>query len=244
MSTAESNRATPTCFVIMPFQDPFNYYYDEIIKPAGQKAGFMTQRADDIMGPGAFMQDVANGMKDATVIIAELTGRNPNVFYELGLAHAWGKPVIMLTQRREDVPSDLLALKWIFYSTVLPTWAEKLANDIISALRAVKGGDRKALLFPFIHPSVSIGGGDLLDKLSQMSGTQKQILDYIRGVEQPVNQRIIERQFSLLSAAEVFYRLDNLRLLGFISSREVTKDLVGKGIYSFELTAAAREIFP
>lgn len=237
------NPQQPLCFVIMPFHDPFNEYYAEIILPSGEKAGFMVQRADDIMGPGVFMQDIANRMKDASVIVAELTGRNPNVFYELGLAHAWGKPVIMLTQKKEDIPSDLLALKWISYSTISPTWAEKLTNDIVNALNAVKKGDRKALLFPFVHPSVSTGGGDLLDKLSQISGTQKQLLDYIKDSGKAVDQRTMEKRFSLFPTAELFYRLENLRLQGFLSSKETAKDSSGKGMYSFDLTPAAREIF-
>jgi hypothetical protein len=233
----------PLCFVIMPFHDPFNEYFTEIILPSGQKAGFIVQRADNIMGPGVFMQDIANSMKEATVIIAELTGRNPNVFYELGLAHAWGKPVIMLTQRKEDVPSDLLSLKWISYSTISPTWAEKLSNDIVDALNAVKKGDRRALLFPFIHPSVSTGGGDLPNRLGQISGTQKQLLDFIKDSGKPVDQRTIERRFSLFPPAELFYRLENLRLLGFLDSQEIAKDSSGKGIYAFDLTPSAREIF-
>jgi hypothetical protein len=232
----------PLCFVIMPFHDPFNEYYTEIILPAGEKAGYVVQRADDIMGPGAFMQDVANRMMDATVVLAELTGRNPNVFYELGLAHAWGKPVIMLTQRKEDVPSDLLALKWISYRTISPTWAEKLAGDIVNALSAVARGDRKGLFFPFIHPSVSTSSGDLLGKLSRISGSQKQILDYIKDSGRPVDQRVIERRFSLFPAAELFYRLEYLRLQGFLISKETARDSSGKGIYSFDLTPAAREI--
>jgi hypothetical protein len=243
MSLDTGNLRQPLCFVIMPFHDPFNEYYTEIILPAGQKAGFEVQRADDIMGPGAFMQDVANRMKEATVVLAELTGRNPNVFYELGLAHAWGKPVIMITQNKEDVPADLQALKWISYKTISPTWATRLANELVKALNAVKKGDRNALFFPFVHPSVSTGSGDLLDKLSKISGTQKQLLDYIRDSGKPVDQRAIHKRFSLIPTAELFYRLENLRLQGFLSSQEVAKDSSGKGLYTFELTPAAREIY-
>lgn len=149
----------------------------------------------------------------------------------------------MVTQRKDDVPSDLLSLKWIAYSTISPTWAQMLGDAVSRELRGVQSGDRRALFFPFVHPSVSAGGGDLLDKLSQISGTQKKILDYVRTVEQPVDQRVLERQFAPLSAAEVFYRLDNLCLLGFLGRRDITKDRPGRGMYCFELTPAAREIF-
>jgi len=242
MSLETENPQQPLCFVIMPFHDPFNEYYTEIILPAGQKAGFMVQRADDIMGPGAFMQDVVNRMRDATVVLAELTGRNPNVFYELGLAHAWGKPVIMITQNKKDVPADLLGLKWISYRTISPTWANKLTNELVKALNAVNKGDRNALLFPFVHPSVYSESSNLLDKLSMISGTQKQLLDYIRDYGKPVDQRMIHKRFSLFPTAELFYRLENLRLQGFISSKEVAKDSSGKGLYIFDLTPAARDI--
>lgn len=240
-TTTPDDARPPLCFVIMPFHEPFEEYYLKIMQPAAHKAGFTVQRANDIMGPGAFMQDVATGLRDAAVVVAELTGRNANVFYELGLAHAWGKPVIMLTQRKEDVPSDLLSLKWILYSTISPTWAAKLMRDLVSALKAVGKGDRKTLMFPFVHPALNGAAADLRGKLIHISGTQKQLLDYIRDARQPVDQRTVGARFTALPAAELFYRLECLRLHGFLSCSE-TGGVAGKGVYSYELSPEARAL--
>jgi hypothetical protein len=67
-----------TCFVICPFHDPFNEYYSEIFQPAIQEAGLLPLRADEIFSPGIFMRDVVAGISKSSVILAELSGKNPN----------------------------------------------------------------------------------------------------------------------------------------------------------------------
>lgn len=94
------------CFVLMPFKDPFNSYYDEIIKPAVEKTGLKPIRADEIYGIETIMCDIWNTINSAKVLIAELTSRNANVLYELGLAHAIRKPVIIISQSIEDIPFE------------------------------------------------------------------------------------------------------------------------------------------
>jgi hypothetical protein len=231
------------CFVIMPFHEPFNEYYEVIIKSAVCEAGLIPQRADEILGPGAFMEDVVNGIRSSNIIIAELTGRNANVFYELGLAHGLAKPVIMITQNKEDVPSDLKALKWIYYTTISPHWSDKLQQDLASTLNAILNGNDKKLLFPFIHPDTDTATSiSLLRRLREISGTQKQILDYIKECK-VIHQRLIEKRFSHFPPSELFYRLEHLRLLGFLISTEIEKDSSGKAIYSFQLSGDAEEIY-
>ena len=83
------------------------------------------------------MRDIWNGIHSSKIIIAELTGRNPNVLYELGLCHALGKPVIIITQAMEDVPFDLKSLRCIVYNTSDPDWAKKLKNNLIKTLKRV-----------------------------------------------------------------------------------------------------------
>jgi len=100
--------ANDSCFVMQPFAPPLGDYYDKIYKPAIEKAGLKSVRADaDIFGTGKIMDQVWEGINAAKVLVAELTSRNPNVFYELGLAHALKKPVVLVSSREEDVPFDL-----------------------------------------------------------------------------------------------------------------------------------------
>lgn len=61
------------------------------------------------------MEDVAKGITESRIIIAEITDRNPNVFYELGAAHALGKNVILLAQNENDIPFDIRSHRCILY---------------------------------------------------------------------------------------------------------------------------------
>jgi hypothetical protein len=76
--------ATDTCFVMMPFANPIGGYYASIYEPAIKKAGLTPVRADtDIFGTGKIIDQIWSGLNRAKVLVAELTGRNPNVLYEL-----------------------------------------------------------------------------------------------------------------------------------------------------------------
>lgn len=131
--------AGDTCFVMMPFAQPLGGYYDKIYEPAIRKAGLTPIRADsDIFGTGKIMEQVWSGIHAAKVLVAELTDRNPNVFYELGLAHAVGKPVVLVSANEEDVPFDLKHIRVIYYDKTDPFWGSKLvdkiAENIVSAI--------------------------------------------------------------------------------------------------------------
>src|SRR5690606_37834424 len=97
LEKAVSVSASDSCFVMMPFAPPLGNYYELIYEPAIKKAGLKPVRADDeIFGTGKIMDQVWAGITNAKVLVAELTSRNPNVFYELGLAHSLQKPVVLV----------------------------------------------------------------------------------------------------------------------------------------------------
>lgn len=128
-----------TCFVIMPFSDPVGSYYDHIYKPAIEKAGLKAVRADtEIFGTGKIIDQIWRGITELRVLVAELTGRNPNVFYELGLAHALKKPVVLVSADENDVPFDLRHIRVIIYKMTDPFWGqrliEKVSENILSAI--------------------------------------------------------------------------------------------------------------
>src|SRR5437879_5857552 len=72
-------------------------------------------RADDFFSSGQIMTEIWSAIVRAKILIADCTGRNPNVFYEIGLAHALGKPVVLITQAPEDVPFDLRHYRYLQY---------------------------------------------------------------------------------------------------------------------------------
>lgn len=140
LSSGAKVSAGDTCFVVMPFASPIGDYYKHIYEPAIAKAGMRAVRADaDIFGTGKIIDQIWTGINAAKVLVAEMTTRNPNVFYELGLAHALDKPVVLVSSNEEDVPFDLKHIRVIYYDVSDPFWGTKLidkvAENILSALK-------------------------------------------------------------------------------------------------------------
>lgn len=140
--------SSQTCFVMMPFREPIGGYYSAIYQPAVRKAGLTAVRADaEIFGTGKIIDQIWAGINNAKVLLAELTGRNPNVLYELGLAHALRKPVVLVSSNEDDVPFDVRHVRVIYYQMADPFWGEKLvakvAENIVSAIK----NPQEAILF-------------------------------------------------------------------------------------------------
>lgn len=139
LSKAATFLSTDTCFVMMPFAQPLGGYFTKIFEPAIEKAGLKAVRADDdIFGTGKIIDQIWSGINSAKVLVAELTSRNPNVYYELGLAHALKKPVVLVCSNEQDVPFDLKHIRVIYYDMHDPFWGtkliEKVAENILSAI--------------------------------------------------------------------------------------------------------------
>ncbi|MFD1104213.1 hypothetical protein [Sphingobium olei] len=99
---------------MMPFDAAFTPVYDSI-REAAEAAGLRCRRADDIWENPAIIQDVVSLIDRSRVVICDCTGRNPNVFYEAGIAHTLGREVILITQSGQDIPFDLRHLRYIPY---------------------------------------------------------------------------------------------------------------------------------
>lgn len=139
MSLVKKTRAKPrfvvperTCFVMMPFGPESNDRYEKLYLPSISDAGMLPRRADSLSRPSPIMEDIWQGIKEATMLLADLTDRNANVFYELGLAHGICKPAVLITDRIEDVPFDLRALRLLVYkrSGANPGFRKKLARAL------------------------------------------------------------------------------------------------------------------
>lgn len=105
------------CFVLMPFRDEFDEILG-VIRSVVKRYGLECRRADEVYRAGNVIQMILDDIEEAEIIISDLTGRNPNVFYETAIAHMKKDPhkVILLAQRDEDVPFDLQALRYLRYS--------------------------------------------------------------------------------------------------------------------------------
>lgn len=99
---------------MMPFDAGFNAVYDAIQR-AATNAGLRCRRADDIWENAAIIQDVVALIDRSRIVVCDCSGRNPNVFYEAGIAHTLGREVILVTQNDQDIPFDLRHLRYIRY---------------------------------------------------------------------------------------------------------------------------------
>jgi len=138
-----------TCFVMMPFGAWFDRYYQEIYAPAIKDAGFEPVRADELFSTGSVVEQIWEQIVKAKLLLADLTGKNANVFYELGLAHAARKPVIFTSAVVDDVPFDLRHLRVIIYDVREPEWASILRKSIADYLRNATRDPGKSIPHPF-----------------------------------------------------------------------------------------------
>lgn len=92
--------------VMMPFQSELSAVY-ETIKEAAGTSGFYCRRVDDIWDHSTVIQDVFSLIFQSYIVVCDFTGKNPNVFYEAGIAHTLGKHVVPITQSENDIPFDL-----------------------------------------------------------------------------------------------------------------------------------------
>lgn len=125
-------------FMLSPFGEPFDTIFTNHIKPTVEdNPGLRCIRADNIYDNQPVIEDIWRYTNEAKIVIAELTGKNANVFYETGLAHAIGKEVILITQSMNDVPFDLRHWRHIVYKNTpegIDEFKSKLTNTISSIL--------------------------------------------------------------------------------------------------------------
>jgi hypothetical protein len=132
------------CFIIMPIADfepytpgHFRRVYDHIIKPACLHAGFQPVRADDPAEAHLIVINILRSLLSADMAICDLSGRNPNVFYELGIRHAFNKPVALIKDEKTSRVFDVQDLKDIQYqSTLRIDQVESAVSTLSSSLKA------------------------------------------------------------------------------------------------------------
>ncbi len=100
----------------MPFTDSLTAIYNDFIKKPLEAIGYSIKRADDIFKSSSIMEDIIRSIREADIIIADLTDKNPNVFYELGRAHEGEKYVIQICQKKTEIPFDLGHIRTIIYN--------------------------------------------------------------------------------------------------------------------------------
>ncbi|HCM5872879.1 TPA: hypothetical protein N3X60_002813 [Klebsiella pneumoniae] len=131
-----------TCFVIMPIADMAGYdsrhfdrVYNHLIKPACDTAGFKTVRADEVNNSNLIVLDILKRIVESDIAICDLSGRNPNVMYELGLRQAFNKKTVLIKDDRTISPFDVQAFRYCEYDSSLRI--DNAFNNIKSLEKAI-----------------------------------------------------------------------------------------------------------
>lgn len=208
------------CFVIMPFGGWLDDYYQSIYCPAIEAAGLLPHRADDLFRPSTIVNDIWAYTKRAKLLIADLTGKNPNVFYELGLAHALTKPAILVAESMEDIPFDLRALRVILFDKNAPNWGAILQEKIERALKEVLAAPAEAVLPAFLD----VRSETPKPKVSQ---EQKEFIEIKQELE------LLRRELRSRSGAHRSGRSSSD--VGPATARKLLRTLLSEGLYASQI---------
>ncbi len=138
--TQPDHDARPRAFVLMPFSPMMDQVYEVLIRPSLESAGYVVARADSDLNQRAIMQDIVAGIQRADLVVADMTGRNANVFYELGLAQGIRKRVVLLAQSTTDIPFDLGAYRTVIYQVTFdrpPRFRNTITGQLNTLLTAI-----------------------------------------------------------------------------------------------------------
>jgi hypothetical protein len=123
------------CFIVMPFSLEWSDDVHRTLSSACKAMAVQPVRGDDVFTPTDILVDIWQSINGADFVIADITGRNPNVLYELGIAHTLAKPVLIISRNAADIPIDLSTRRVILYGQSEGDWREDLG---IKASKAIK----------------------------------------------------------------------------------------------------------
>src|SRR5215208_1606209 len=124
---------SPFAFVLMPFAQEFDDVYRRGIKRACDEAGIECQRVDEQHFMNSIVEHLYKQIERADIVIADMTGQNPNVYYEAGYAMAMHKPIIFVSQEL-DIPFDLRHYPHILYAGDIKLLRARLREKIVHSL--------------------------------------------------------------------------------------------------------------
>lgn len=131
------------CFIIMPIADTSGYdsghfsrVYNHLIKPACEEAGFRPIRADDVSSSHFIVVDILKKIVESDLAICDLSGRNPNVLYELGLRQAFNKKTVLIKDNKTENIFDVQGFRYAQYDSILRI--DNVKSEILKLATALK----------------------------------------------------------------------------------------------------------
>jgi len=155
-----TKKRRPFVIVLMPFSSDFDDIYQLGIKPACKAAGADVERVDEQIFSESILTRIYEQIARADIVVAEMTGNNPNVFYEVGYAHALHKTIVLLTSKAADIPFDLKHYTHIVYGDRIADLQKNLKTRIRHLLRHDETATHAPSVTSLPPEGVYWGGGD------------------------------------------------------------------------------------
>lgn len=238
----EKNR----CFFLMPFKNEYNHIYGTL-KETLQNNGYIVNRADEIAGSKPIMNKILNEILRSQYIVVDLTGYNPNVFYELGISHSFkdAQNILLIKQKNDKIPFDISHLTYIEYepnnlflltSRILAFINEnKYLNDFYEMLNVhgiIKYIDSNTEEFvDYIREALGDKVFTLIDILNRdYNGVTDFILEqFLKEYLSIISKIINDRNFELLPGTLCIYK----EILLCLPSTTLVENFVFNFIYNF-----------
>lgn len=244
--------AEKKCFVIAPIGEPesetrkrSDQILRHVICPPLEECGYTTTRADQISEPGMITSQVIQHIVDDHLVVADMTERNPNVFYELAIRHAIRKPLVQLIQRGEQIPFDVAGSRTIQVDHHDLDNVEQAKQEIMAQVQSLESDPSKletpisvSLDLQLLRQSENPEQRSLADVLSVMSELRSSVAnmekrlassegiisrDILKTLEKRISKRSHHSQATLM---EMRHLLDEINaLLGRPDTSELSRDM-------------------
>ena len=182
-----SKEVNKSCFVIMPIADcegyekgHFAHVYNDIIKPAIEKTEFVAIRADEVKETNLIHLDILKKLIDAPIAVCDLSTRNPNVLFELGIRQAFDKPVVLIQEKGTPKIFDIAPLRYLEYSKEMK-YHEVLESqkNLQEAIEATKGVENDAGNINSIVKLMALSSSAVIPNLDK-SNKEIMALDFLQ----------------------------------------------------------------
>jgi hypothetical protein len=187
------SKEKPICFIIMPISDPdgyapghFSRVYEDIFKPACEDAGFDAVRADEVSQTNLIMLDVLRKLVEVPMVLCDLSSRNPNVLFELGLRQAFDKPVVLVQEQGAARLFDIASLRDVPYSRDMSY--RQVLEDRTRIAKALKATQKAS------------GEGDVNSLVRLLALTQPATLPEVKEAEKDPVLQLVRAEISELRA--------------------------------------------
>lgn len=203
----EKKEKKPICFVIMPISDHpdydsghFNRVYNHIFKPAIEQAGYHPFRADDETKSNNIVSDIIKRIIESDIVICDISTRNANVMYELGIRHAYDKPVVLVKDKITDNIFDIQGIRYVEYDSRLRI--DNVCLDVEKIKKSILSHKNDSLESYSVMKLAMISSSAKLPERDGITGETRIILNTLKSLDDKIKNITINNQVELYEENE------------------------------------------